>query len=56
MQHHHWSLTEMENMLPWERYIYLDMLQAFLSEQEKDAKLREQELKSQIQQMQRKRK
>lgn len=56
MQHHHWSLTEMENMLPWERYIYLDMLQAFLSEQEKEAKQREQELKSQIQQMQRKRK
>ena len=26
VQHHKWSLTEIENMLPWERDIYLDKL------------------------------
>ena len=26
MQHHKYSLTELENMLPWEREIYIDML------------------------------
>jgi hypothetical protein len=26
MQHHQWSLTELENMLPWERQIYVALL------------------------------
>lgn len=26
MQHHHYSLAELEDMLPWERDIYLTML------------------------------
>lgn len=26
MQHHKYSLTELENMLPWERDIYIVML------------------------------
>jgi|TARA_Y100000034_G_scaffold108649_1_gene139185 hypothetical protein len=26
MQHHKYSLTELENMIPWEREIYVDML------------------------------
>lgn len=26
MQHHHYSLTELEDMLPWERDIYVSML------------------------------
>lgn len=53
MQHHHWSLSEIESMLPWERYIYMEMLQAFLMEQEKQMKLREQEEKARFQQAQR---
>jgi hypothetical protein len=53
MQHHHWSLTELESMMPWERYIYIDLLAAFLDEQEKLAKQREQEMKAQIKQAQR---
>lgn len=53
MQHHHWSLTELESMMPWERYIYIDLLEAFLIEQEKLAKQREQEMKAQIKQAQR---
>ena len=27
MHHHKWSLTELENMMPWERLVYIDMLQ-----------------------------
>ena len=26
MQHHNYSLTEIENMLPWEREIYVSLL------------------------------
>ena len=26
MQHHHYSLTEIEMMMPWEREIYLTLL------------------------------
>ena len=26
MQNHGYSLTELENMLPWERQIYVDMM------------------------------
>ena len=26
MQEHHYSLTELENMMPWEREIYIAML------------------------------
>ena len=38
MQHHKYSLTELENMVPWEREIYLDLLMQHIKEQqEKDA-------------------
>ena len=26
MQHHKYSLTELENMIPWEREIYINLL------------------------------
>ncbi len=26
IQHHSWSLTEIENMIPYERAIYMDLL------------------------------
>ena len=38
IQHHGWSLNELESMMPWERYIYVDLLQAFLKEEEKKAR------------------
>ena len=38
MQHHKYSLTELENMVPWEREIYLDLLMQHIKEQqEKEA-------------------
>ena len=34
MQHHNYSLTELENMIPWEREIYVGLLMNFLREEE----------------------
>ena len=33
MQHHKYSLTELENMIPWERDIYLTLLQQYIDEE-----------------------
>ena len=33
MQHHKYSLTEVENMMPWERDIYLAMLNQYVEEE-----------------------
>jgi len=33
MQHHKYSLTEIENMLPWERDIYVEFLRQFIEEE-----------------------
>ena len=37
MQYHKYSLTEIENMIPWERDIYVALLQQHLEEEEKRA-------------------
>ena len=33
MQHHKYSLTELDNMIPWEREIYIQMLVAYIKEE-----------------------
>ena len=33
MQHHKYSLTELENMLPWERQIYTTLLIQHIKEE-----------------------
>ena len=33
VQHHKWSLTEIENLLPWERDIYVDKLVQHIKEE-----------------------
>jgi len=33
MQHHNYSLTELEDMMPWEREIYLGLLMQYLKEE-----------------------
>ena len=40
MQHHNYSLTELENMMPWEREIYIGLLMKYI-EEEKEARDRE---------------
>lgn len=41
VQHHKYSLTELENMIPWEKYVYLDLLSEFIKKQEQDRRDRE---------------
>jgi len=33
MQHHKYSLSEIDNMIPWEREVYVDMLIEFMKEE-----------------------
>ena len=33
MQHHKYSLTELENMMPWEREIYVTLLSQYIAEE-----------------------
>lgn len=33
MQNHKYSLTEIENMIPWEREIYTSLLQQYVEEE-----------------------
>lgn len=33
MQHHKYSLTEIENMIPWEKQIYLSLLETYIKEE-----------------------
>ena len=33
MQYHKYSLTEIENLIPWERDIYVGMLQQYLEDE-----------------------
>jgi len=41
MQHHKYSLTELDNMIPWEREVYTELLIQFIAEQ--NAKQKEQQ-------------
>ena len=38
MQHHKYSLTELDNMMPWEREIYLNLLMQHIEEENKRMK------------------
>tara|TARA_B100000427_G_scaffold289580_1_gene265364 strand:+ start:4999 stop:5184 length:186 start_codon:yes stop_codon:yes gene_type:complete len=41
MQHHKYSLTELENMMPWERDVYVNLLIAHIQEEERRQKQEE---------------
>ena len=36
--HHGWSLTEIENLIPWERQIYIALLEAYIKEKNENNK------------------
>ena len=40
MQHHKYTLADLENMLPWEREIYVDMLITYIKEENRKVKER----------------
>tara|TARA_B100001778_G_scaffold189251_1_gene155864 strand:- start:45 stop:182 length:138 start_codon:yes stop_codon:yes gene_type:complete len=41
MQHHNYSLSDIENMMPWERDIYVQMLINWLKEQKEKQRERQ---------------
>jgi hypothetical protein len=41
MQYHKYSLTEIENMIPWERDIYVELLKQHLEEEREKQKQNE---------------
>ena len=43
IQHHDWSLTELDNMIPFEREIYVMLLQQWIKEE--NDRVREQNAK-----------
>ena len=43
MQHHKYSLLELENMIPWERDIYLTMLIQYIEEENQKIKQKQNE-------------
>jgi hypothetical protein len=55
VQHHKWSLSDLENMMPWERYVYVELLHAFLKEEEQKMIDLQNERKTQYSSLNRKR-
>lgn len=41
MQHHKYSLSELDNLIPWEKQIYVTMLAQHLKEQNEQMKMLE---------------
>ena len=40
VQHHKYSLTEIENMMPWERDVYVTLLKQYIEEENLKAQQR----------------
>jgi hypothetical protein len=38
MQHHKYSLAELNEMLPWEKYIYVSLLMKYIEEENEKIK------------------
>ena len=41
MQHHKWSLSDIENMMPWEKEVYVNYLVKYLEKQKLEAQQRQ---------------
>ena len=46
MQHHKYSLTELDNMIPWEREVYVQLLMKHLEEEEERQKATEAKMRN----------
>lgn len=42
LQHHKYSLSELDEMMPWERQIYVEMLKQYIEEEKEKIKLQQQ--------------
>ena len=45
MQHHKYSLTELENMIPWEREVYVALLVDYIKKENERLKILKQQAK-----------
>ena len=45
MQHHNYSLSELEDMMPWEREIYVGLLMDYIEKENELIQQQERELK-----------
>ena len=45
MQHHNYSLTEIEEMMPWEREIYITLLMQHLEEEKERERARQSQMR-----------
>jgi|TARA_B100000287_G_scaffold383322_1_gene389008 hypothetical protein len=45
MQHHNYSLSELEDMMPWEREIYVGLLMDYIEKENERIQQQERELK-----------
>ena len=45
MQNYNYSLTELDNMMPWEREIYLVLLEQWLEEEKKRQEEQERQMR-----------
>lgn len=55
MQHHKWNLSDIDGMMPWEKHIYVELLNAWIKEQDDQAKQQENEYKSMMSQLNKRR-
>ena len=47
MQHHKYSLTEIENMMPWEREIYVSLLIDYIKQENEKLRMLQQNARNQ---------
>lgn len=45
MQHHHYSLTELEEMMPWEREVYVGLLVDYIKQENEKLRMIQQNQK-----------
>jgi hypothetical protein len=43
MHHHKWSLSDLDNLVPWEKAVYVDMLVGHLKKEEERYKKQQQQ-------------
>lgn len=55
IQHHKWNLVDIDGMIPWEKHIYVELLNAWIAEQDDQARQQENEYKSMMNQLNRRR-
>ena len=55
IHHHKWNLSEIDTMMPWEKHIYVELLNAWVKEQEDLIKQQENEQKNLMAQFNRRR-